>query len=371
LPSTYSDMQSNPATVSFLGVEATGLPLKQIVIDGENQLILAALNALLENNVEFSPLVVYGPSATGKTETINGLIQQRRFLGKKKTPANQIHQTTAIDFSRSLVDAIDTGSVADFRSKMRRLSVLFIDDLQNLEGKSATQQELILLIDHFEQRGKFLLLTSSVLPLEIPDFSSQLASRLAKGLSIKLGLPGKSARLEILKSLASYHRVSFTPEGLKLLAERFPVTALEMNHVIVQIAAERRVTDGKSSVQSQPDNHGNNLLLDTEWVTSFVNRQMEKKTPTVKNICSRVAKTYKLKNSDLTGSSRKSTVVRARGIAIYLSRKLTPISLEQLGKFFGRRDHTTVLHACRKTESLLKEDREIRSIVEKLKSQLE
>lgn len=330
--------------------------LDDLVIDSENELVPLVADLFLRDQVEFSPLLIYGATSTGKTALATTLLKRRLADRQEIIEESQILHLTGPDFCRQLANSIDTNSVPDFRRRFRDLKIFLLDDLQHLQRKTAAQTELIYLLELFEANDCFVVFTSNGLPETLEHFSRPLASRITSGLSVRMANPGREARYQILSELCTRYQLDITPAALDRLATEVDATALELSHIVITLSNQYE---------------SNHRVIDVPEIKTFAESFFGSRKATLKTIATLVAKEFKLKPSDLTSSSRKTTVVRARGIAIYLGRRLTSSSLEQLGRFFGNRDHTTILHACRKTEWLIEEDPQTRTLAEQLMNQLE
>jgi chromosomal replication initiator protein len=230
-----------------------------------------------------------------------------------------------------------------------------------LQQKRPAQDELARLIDTLLESNTLVLLTANVAPTTDIRLQPRLRSRLSAGLPVALTVPGIPARRLLLRRLAEAHKVHLTDAAIELLAgdssdanwER--LTVPQLNHAVVQLGYS---IDERSEV------------IDADRVRHFLLDQAHQRQPTFRLITAKVGKYFSLTNQELRGCSRRRHIVRARGVAMLLSWNLTKKSLESIGCYFGNRDHTTVLHACRKTESLQRTDPAIGKAIEELLSQL-
>ena len=228
---------------------------------------------------------------------------------------------------------------------------MLIDDVHDLAGKRAAQQELAQFVDGFVAAGKQLVLTSLQLPGELLGFSEPLASRLSSGLCVPLAAPDTPARRVILLKLAALHELPLKRSAVQLLAEGLRGTVPNLYHAVVELEqAGRQRTNA----------------FDDETIAEYLTDHVAKPPPKAREICKVTARYFRLKEASLRGPSRRASVVHARSLAMYLVRRLTDLTLEQIGASFGGRDHTTVLHACRKYEALVETDGEARHEVEDL-----
>ena len=331
-------------SISFESVDAlTGRsPLRRFIGGDENLLVRAACDDSLSSSPRFTPLVFFGPTGTGKSLLAQGLIQHwsQQHADQSRNGSSQVTELSGADFARSFAHAIETDSVTELRERWEGSQRFLVEDVQQLANKSAAQQELSRLIDVLHAQGRAILATMNTLPAEAEGLSNALISRLSGGLTVPVAPPGLEARREIVASLATLYGYELSEPTIRLLTEGDPVpfaTAPELQHALshLMLMAER---DGEDS---QIDEKLVRQLLDNE----------KTQQPTLRSICQATAKHFQLKAADLRGSSRRQSISHARSIAMHLCRHLTDASFEQIGKYFGKRDHTTVMHACRQAET--------------------
>ena len=197
--------------------------------------------------------------------------------------------------------------------------------------------------------------TGSVAPGDSPELSSTLRSRLTGGLVVPLAAAGFEARCEILRRLAHRRHLNLTAEAVELLAGEFRGTVPDLAGAVARLEMAARL-------QARPVNVAD--------VRGLIRQRGQGPAPRVSDIAQVTARHFSLKLSDLRSPSRRQAVVKARGVAMYLARQMTGESLGEIGRYFGGRDHTTVLHGCRKTEGLLKSEPAIHQAVAQLLVQL-
>jgi len=328
-------------------------------IGGEDDfLVQFAAECILERRPTYSPIVFFGPSATGKSLLANGLASQWK---RGNGATDHLVAVSGSEFAREYGHAVQTDSLEELHAKYRSPGLLVIDDLDQTAKKNGAQNELVSILDALCQRGGHVLVTLKDSPPESDALPARLASRLSSGLTVPLVPPGPAARRAILERLAVVNRISVPDDVIELLTESLidkaspPPTVPQLNDVLQKLH--------EFSQQRQEP-------ITVALATLFLASQNAIRKPQLRSITKQVCRHFNLKAGELKGPGRQQRVVRARGVAMLLARQLTNKSLEQVGQHFGNRDHSTVLHACRKTQSLVQTDPAIRRAVEELTLQL-
>ncbi len=317
--------------------------LREYIGSDENRLVQFAVESLFTETNHYSPLMFIGPSGTGKTLLASGLAERWR----QQHPDHVVVSTCGADYARSLAYAMDTDSLAEWRAKAAGAELFVLDDFHQLQSKPTAQEELAHLLDRLIGSGCAVLVTALQVPNPSEGWLPGLCSRLAAGLTVPLLVPGESARRVLLRRMASLYAVPLSEAAIDLLVsgpsgvESYRLTVPQLNHAVVQLGH----TAGRGVA-----------AIDPEHIRLFWQEQPDLRQPTLRTIAVKVAKHFTLPLPELRGPSRRSKVVRARGLAMLLARTMTGASLEAIGRYFGDRDHTTVLHACRKTEASRVED---------------
>ena len=255
---------------------------------------------------------------------------------------------TAIDFARELADAIQTQTTEEFGIRYRRAALFVLEDVDSLTGRRAAQRELIFTLDSLRTTGARVVLTAKRPPAELPGIASGLQSRLVGGLVVPLLPPGRNARLVILKRLARQQSVTLTDGAACILATAMNVTVPELCGAVKQLQMSARKQGG---------------VIDAAVARSYLADHNGTRRLSLHNLALLTARYFSLKLADLQSASRRHAVVTARGVAMYLARSLTAESFEQIGRYFGGRDHSTVAYGCRRTEQRLKTEPEVRRAV--------
>ena len=345
IPFPGQSLASDPARPSDLEGPAA---LSAFLAGPENRLVEPAIEAMLgPKPVRYNPLVFYGRSGTGKSHLARGLA----MAWKTAYSGRRIVYVTAIDFVRELADAFETQAVEDFRSRYRDVDLAIFENVGELAGHQAAQEELIRTLDELFERMSQVVVTARGAPAELAELLPGLQSRLSEGLAVPLSAPGPHARLAILRRWAEVRQIDVSEPALRLLAEELGGTVPELLGTMIRLEVPARL-DGRA--------------IDARAVREVLVQRDAAQRPQIGEIAATAARHFSLKLADLRGSSRRRPVVVARGVAMFLARLLTKQSLQQIGQHFGGRDHSTVMHACRKIEELLQVDPAIRQAVEQL-----
>jgi chromosomal replication initiator protein len=323
--------------------------LGEFVGDSENVLVSAAAHALLAPEPRYNPLVFCGPTGVGKSLLLHVLAQRWR----EEHPQAKVIAISGADFARTYAHAIQTDTVGDHRARLTRASLLAFDGLEEFIKKPGAQQELIHTLDAALAEGVRVLVASRESLSPSGPFLPGLASRLSGGLVIPLAPPGTAARQAILARLTQDAAARWSVDALETLSTELCGTAVELRQAVHQISQEV---------------FRHSATVDATAVHRFLEERTEQRRPTVTKIASRVAKRFRLKAADLQGKTRRREVVQARGVARLLARRLTGASYEAVGRHFGGRDHSTVMHACRRIAEQVKSDPTLQRTVEELAS---
>jgi chromosomal replication initiator protein len=328
------------------------LVLREFVAGPENRLVVVAVRSVLNDvSCPYSPVVFYGASGTGKSHLAMGLAT----LWRACFPKQPVVYATTTDFARQLADAIQTKTADDFGTRYRRAALLVLEQLDQLAGKRATQRELTTTLDRLHQSGGRAVLTTSRAPAELPGIAPSLQTRLVAGLAVPLASPGRDARLIILRRLAKLRHVKLSDQAAGALRDGLSGTVPELLAALGRLETSARADSG---------------LIDLEAARRYLGERHGCRQPSLRDIASGTARQFSLTLGDLRGRSRRRTVATARAVAMYVARNMTDATLQQIGRYFGRRDHTTVAHGCRETEHRLGTNPEVRHAVLELEREL-
>lgn len=322
----------------------------------ENRLVEVAVRAAVEKPANcYNPLVLYGPSGTGKSHLAEGIAAAWRASHRR----SRVIHVAAVDFARQLADAIETQAVDEFRGKYRGADLLIVEDLHRLVArrpeKLNTQEELANTLDVLLAEGRWAVFTAATAPAEMPGLTPALQSRLSGGLTIPLSPPGPAARLALLERLAASRGLSLPKPVAQVLADGIRGTAPELAGALWELA--------------QPSPRGDGLL-DLSAAREYVERRCRGRRPNLHSIALAASRHFAIRLSEMRGPSRRRALVAARGVAMYLARTLGNARLDEIGRYFGGRDHATVLHGIRKTADTFQTDPVVREAIERLQESL-
>jgi len=338
------------------------LTFESFVIGRSNTLAHAAAKqvavARRGEPVMFNPLYIHAGVGLGKTH----LLQATTWAGNNGAERKVLY-LTAEKFMYGFVSALRTQTALAFKEALRGIDVLVIDDLQFLQGKS-TQAEFCHTLNALIDAGRQVVIAADRPPTDLESLDDRVRSRLAGGLVVEMGQLGEDLRLEILKTrvLAArqYHPSFDVPAPvLAYIAKSVTHNGRDLEGAINRLLAHNKLT-GQPVTMEMAEREVRDLI-----------RPQEPKRVKIEDIQRIVARQYNVSRADLLSSRRTANVVRPRQVAMYLAKTLTLRSLPEIGRRFGGRDHTTVLHAVRKIEGLVGNDAMLADEIEVLKRQLQ
>lgn len=308
---------------------------------------------VLENLAQQSPIVLFGPAEVGKT----ALAVTLAVRWSRLTSARPLHLTTATDFAAQFSEAIEIDDSESFRSRHRGCKLLLVDNLDTLASAPAAQLEMAATLDELAEAERPVIITCKQLPAAIAKLNSRLRSRLSAGLSIQLQLPTDDTRKLLLTKFSKRAAAKLDIDALASAASSIADGKATANHLktLVSLASGVSKIDGSFS---------------NATITSLANTVVSGEGPNLNSIAKSVARKLNVRLADMRGSKRDANIVRARGLAAQLARSLTPCSLQEIGQYFGGRDHSTILHACKKIDSALITDTELATAHRELKAAL-
>jgi chromosomal replication initiator protein len=313
------------------------------VVGSSNQFAQAACLAVAESPAKaYNPLFIYGGVGLGKTH----LLQAIGHRLAHSHPHLRIQYLSSEKFTNDLIAAIRHDKTPEFRQRYRTIDLLLIDDIQFLSGKERTQEEFFHTYNDLYPRRQ-IVLSSDRSPKEIPDLEERLRSRFLQAMSADIQPPEFETRVAILKKKAELDRVALPDDVAYFIANRVKSNIRELEGSLVRIRAFCNLT-------------GRPLTLDLAQEVLANIWGAEEHLVTLDDILRRVADVFHVKPQDLRAKTRTKAVAFPRQVAMYLARQLTSDSYADIGRGFGGKDHTTVLHAVNKIDALLQQDVKLR-----------
>ena len=304
-----------------------------------NQLALAAAMQVADDpGGEYNPLCIYGGVGLGKTHLMHAIGN----LIKARNPSANIIFLESETFVSTMVTALQHKAMPEFKRFYRSADALLIDDIQFFGGKKQSQEEFFHTYNTLLQESRQIIVTCDKYPKEIKGLDPRIKTRVGSGLSVVVEPPELETRAAILMKKAALCNVDLPNEMAMYIAQRLKSNVRELEGALKRVAAQAKFIKG------QPIN----VELINDALKDLLAVQV--RLVTIDNIQRTAAEYFKVKMADMHSKSRNRSVVRPRQIAMSLAKELTEHSLPEIGTAFGGRDHTTVLHACRKVEELRK-----------------
>ena len=320
------------------------------VVGSSNQFAQAACQAVAElPSRAYNPLFIYGGVGLGKTHLLHAVGHQcvRLF------PGMSVAYLSSERFTNELINAIRYDRTAEFRARYRTIDLLLIDDIQFISGKERTQEEFFHTFNDLYESRKQIIVSSDSSPKDIPEIEERLRSRFEWGLIADIQPPDFETRVAIIKKKAALERVRLGDDVAYLIASRIKSNIRELEGSLTRMIAFCALTAREMTVDLAQE------VLGELWGE-------DEKIITIDQIQRRVCDFFGLKMSDLKAKNRTKAIAFPRQVAMYLSRQMTHSSLSEIGRAFGGKDHTTVLHAVDKIQTLLQDDPKLRKTIDGL-----
>ncbi len=322
------------------------------VIGKSNQLAHAAATQVAENPGaagQYNPLFIYGGVGLGKTHLMQAVGNE--ILRRK--PDAKVLYLRSERFVADMVKALQLNAMSDFKSYYRSMDALLIDDIQFFAGKDRTQEEFFHTFNALLEGGQQIIVTSDRYPKEISGLEARLKSRFEWGLTVAVEPPELETRVAILMKKAAQQNMVLPDDAAFFIAQRIRSHVRELEGALTRVVAHAKFVGEPISIPLVRDALRDLLAIQDKQVS-------------VDNIQRTVAEYYKLKLSELLSKKRTRSIARPRQLAMALSKELTAHSFPEIGECFGGRDHTTVLHACKKIKELKVSDGDLRQDYETL-----
>ncbi|MHB8002635.1 chromosomal replication initiator protein DnaA [Clostridium botulinum] len=325
------------------------------VIGNSNRFAHAASLAVAESPAKaYNPLFIYGGVGLGKTHLMHAI---GHYI-LNNNPKSQVVYVSSEKFTNELINSIKDDKNVEFRNKYRNIDILLVDDIQFIAGKERTQEEFFHTFNALYEANKQIIISSDRPPKEIPTLEDRLRSRFEWGLIADIQAPDFETRMAILKKKADVEKLNIPNEVMVYIATKIKSNIRELEGALIRIVAFSSLTNKEISVD-----------LASEALKDIISSKQTRQV-TIDIIQEVVANYYNLKIEDLKSARRTRNIAFPRQIAMYLSRKLTDMSLPKIGEEFGGRDHTTVIHAYEKISNNLKKDESLQNAINELNKRI-
>lgn len=305
-----------------------------------NQFALAAAQRVAETpGRSYNPLFIYGSAGLGKTHLLHAI----GSYVHEHYPNYEVRYVSTETFLNEYVDGIRNNTISAFKRRYREVDVLLIDDVQFMEGKEGLQEEFFHTFNSLHGSGKQIVISSDRVPDAIPTLEDRLRGRFRWGLITDIQPPDVETRLAILRNKAERERLDASPDVLEFIASSVTTNIRELEGALVRVAAYASLNNTHIDIE-----------LARQLLVDLVTRRVGKQRPAdqlLREICDYLGVTHEA----ICSHSRQRPLVTARQTAMYVIRELTDLSYPAIGRLFGNRDHTTVIHAVTKTQHVMKD----------------
>ena len=322
--------------------ESGEFTFENFVIGPSNKLAFGAAKAVAaEPAAHYNPLFIYGDSGLGKTHLIYAIAHEIR----QRDRGAKIVYVKGDDFTNELVQSIQDRTNAEFREKYRQADLLLVDDVQFIAGRRQTQEEFFHTFNTLYESKRQIVLTSDRPPREMSQLEDRLQTRFEWGLLVDVQPPELETRIAIVKNKAAQLGLVLSDEIVDYIAKNVTANVRQLEGAVKKIKAYHELQDGD--------------VEDTESVNRAIRDMLRKENeyiPSVDTIIAEICKYYRIDEKAVRGKQRDRDAVRSRQVAMYLIRKIGNISLADIGKEFGGRDHSTVIYAIEQVEQRIQND---------------
>jgi len=338
-------------TIAVVGAPLNPLYTFEGFVAGKsNQIARAAAIQITENpGTSYNPFFIYGGVGLGKTH----LMQSVGNKIKSTNNGTKVAYVHSERFVGEMVSALQHNTINEFKNQYRSLDVLLIDDIQFFAGKERSQEEFFHTFNVLLESNKQIIITSDRYPKEIRGLEERLKSRFGWGLAVSVDPPELETCVAILKLKASIEDFNIPEEVAFFIASKIRSNVRELEGALRKLMANCRFTNREASIDVARESLRDLLAIQAKQIT-------------IENIQKAVAEYYNIRISDLLSKRRNRSITRPRQLAMTITRELTSHSLPEIGDSYGGRDHTTVLHACKKTKLFIDDNNKIKEDYENI-----
>ena len=328
------------------------------IVGNNNKFAQAAALAVAESPGDtYNPLFIYGGAGLGKTHLMHSIAH---YIIEHDENSKVLYVTSE-EFTNELIETIRNGNnsaMSKFREKYRNIDVLLVDDIQFIIGKESTQEEFFHTFNSLHSAKKQIIISSDKPPKDMEILEERFRSRFEWGLIADITLPDYETRMAILHKKEELEGYNISEEVINYIATNIKSNIRELEGAFNKVMASSKLEKKEVTLEL------------AEQALKDIISPNEQKVITPDYIISVVAEHYHVTVAELCGNKRSSKIVMPRQIAMYLCRELTELSLPKIGEFFGKRDHTTVMHACEKISNEMLKDEDLRNTISDLKSKI-
>lgn len=329
----------------------SNLTFENFVVGKENEFAHAAALAIANNPAgAYNPFFLYGHSGLGKTHLINAIANKIQ----ENNPELIIVYIKGDEFTSELIEAIQHQTQRQFKNKYRKADILLMDDVQFLSGRPSVQEEMFHTFDALYENNRQIILTSDRPPKDLNNIEERLQSRFAMGLTADVQPPEYETRVAIIKRKAKFYNLNIPDEVVELIATKIKNNVRELEGTIKKLKAYNSLWG-----------HTPTIALAKDAMEAVI-KENTNATITPEAVIDEVSRYYDVPVDKIKGDKRTSDIVLPRQIAMYIIREKTNLSLPEIGKELGGKNHTTVLHSIKKIEESIKQDPQIAKIIAEL-----
>ena len=354
---TRADPRGDLARSEFAGTVDPRFTFATFVVGKPNEFAYACAGRVAESDRAqpgFNPLFLYGGVGLGKTHLMHAIA----WAIRERSPGRVVAYMSAERFMYRFISAIRSQNTVEFKEQLRSVDVLMVDDLQFLIGKDNTQEEFFHTFNALVDAGKQIVVSADKSPSDLSELDARLRTRLGCGMVADIHATTYELRIGILQAKAALAGMIVPQKVMEFLAHKITTNVRELEGALNRVVAHGQLVGRPITLES------------TQEVLHDVLRAQDRRV-TIEEIQKRVAEHYNIRLTDMSSARRARAVARPRQVAMYLAKQLTSRSLPEIGRKFGNRDHTTVMHACSRIADLMQRDAAFAEDVELLRRMLE